>query len=133
MDTAIPVETDTYLHHIPGRLRIRSALVKRNEARAAAATAWLRSLPGVRSARANVLTGSLTVEYDPSQTQVEAILSSLRQAGWISTHHYAPTPGRRPTSVSGSDLAFEIAGRVALFTLEKAAEHSLIALVSAIL
>jgi hypothetical protein len=53
------------LHWVPGRLRLRSAALRGHPERAAELEARLRSRPGVRSASANPLTGSVLVLYDP--------------------------------------------------------------------
>jgi len=125
--------TDGYIHHLPGRLRVRSSLVRRNDQAARAAEAWLRLLPGVSSVEANTLTGSLMVRYDPAQTKGCAIVSELKQAGWIGSETQMPTPRPREMNIaSTSDIASQIAGKIAFYTLEKAAEISVRALVSAI-
>jgi hypothetical protein len=113
---------------------VRSSLVKRNEQRARVATAWLASLPGVSSVRSNTLTGSLTVTYDPVRTEGQVILSALKGQGWLQAPMPAPSSSvTNRESTTNSDLAAKIAGRLAVYTLERAAELSIRALVSAVL
>ena len=49
----------SYVHHIPGRIRIRTQALKGNPAEAAAQADWLRSLAGVEDVAVNPLTGSV--------------------------------------------------------------------------
>jgi len=124
----------TYIHHVPGRLRVRSGLVKRNEKHAVSATTWLRSLPGVSSAEANTLTGSLTLRYDPGSTSGDALLSALKGAGYLSEHHPTEAGVSRTPSLSlNSELGVRVAKAAAVYALEKVIETSVVALVSAIL
>ena len=127
-------ESETYIHHVPGRLRVRSSAVRRNEVGALRAAAWLRSLPGVSSADANPLTGSLTLRYDPALTGSGTLLEALQEAGYVSRHVTAPaTLPARPARRSTSDLGGRLARGVAAYALEKALEHSVLALVGALL
>lgn len=96
--------------------------------------AFLRSLPGIRSAVANDLTGSLTVRYDPASTTGQTILADMRQAGWIGVDSAIPTHQTIPPPAwLNSDVGSQLARQVALCALEKLAEHSVAALIGAIL
>ncbi|MCU0734540.1 MAG: hypothetical protein MUF20_03305 [Methylotetracoccus sp.] len=53
------------IHHIPGRLRLRSTMTRRFPGKAPGLGAHLAALPGVRSTHISSRTGSLTVHYDP--------------------------------------------------------------------
>jgi hypothetical protein len=113
--------TNTYFHHVPGRLRVRSSLVKGNERQASSAKAWLHSLPGVLSAEANTLTGSLTLRYDTSLTHGDTLLAALKQAGYVST----PLEGRsgpvfNSPSAFQTDLATKVAKTLAVYAVEQA-------------
>jgi len=70
-------------HHIPGRLRVRIPQVKRNEAAAQAVQRRLTGLPGVTSARANVVTGSVTVTYDPQAISGDDLVGALAESGYV--------------------------------------------------
>lgn len=69
-----------YVHHLPGRLRLRCGRLKRNAREGAALEARLNRLPGVHDVRINLLTGSLLVNYDPARVDVEALLSQVPAA-----------------------------------------------------
>src|SRR5512143_1346308 len=74
-----------YIHHVPGRLRIKTALLKRNDAQAIAVRALLGAMPGVTAAEVSTLTGSIVINYDRDTTSSSAILNKLREQGSISS------------------------------------------------
>ena len=134
--------THGYIHHIPGRLRVRSGRIERNQARAAEAVGFLRSKPGVHSATANPLTGSLTVHYNTALTTGDAVFGALKEAGWLAPGRTPlppppqPTPAVRfgsPVVDFGSEAGVKFARTVALYALERVAERSLAALIAAVL
>jgi len=53
-----------YIHHVPGRLRIRTPLLKRDDGHAKAAEEFLQSIEGATSVRANIVTGSIILTYE---------------------------------------------------------------------
>jgi hypothetical protein len=63
----------------PGRIRVRVDGLRGNAALADVA-APLQALPGVRLARANQLTGTVLVEYDPTAIEVGDILAKLERS-----------------------------------------------------
>lgn len=71
----------TYVHHVPGRLRIKAAAVVRDGRRAAEAAASIRALDGTRQVEINPKSSSLVVLYDPARLAPEAILDALKAAG----------------------------------------------------
>lgn len=70
-----------YIHHIPGRLRIRSKVFLRNSARQRAAVRELHALDGVTTVRVNNKAGSVTVCYEVEMIDVEEILLLLEDHG----------------------------------------------------
>lgn len=116
----------TYSHHVPGRIRIRSAAVKHNAARAAALREWLESIAGVTAVETSTVTGSVLVRYNPAAADGDAIVRELRDQGWTTAPHAAPP--RHPSTVQRR-LAKAVAGKVAEYAIERAA----IALIAAIL
>jgi hypothetical protein len=115
----MPIEA--YIHHTPGRLRVRSALVKNNEKRATSAVEWLRTLPGVSSAEANTLTGSLTLRYDPALIGSGGLLDALKDAGYVGHHVAIPVrPVPRTETNLGAELAAKVVKRLAAYAVEEA-------------
>jgi hypothetical protein len=66
-----------YLHHVPGRLRVRSKALRCDSAARGAALRRLRALEGVDSVRLNAKAASLTVYYDVEILDAERILDFL--------------------------------------------------------
>lgn len=123
-----------YVHHIPGRLRVRSGAIRRNELRAAAAKTLIESQPGVRSAQPNTLTGSIVVHYDPALTDDAALMATLRERGYLTPAAPAGIPSARHGARSPqAAIAEQVAKKVAVSLVETAVERSLLALVAAVL
>ena len=71
----------TYMHNIPGRLRVRIPAIRGSSEKARAAQALLMDLEGIESIRANMVTGSIVVKYDPGRFLSQRILSILKENG----------------------------------------------------
>jgi heavy metal translocating P-type ATPase len=66
-------------HYLPGRVRLHVPELARKAALAEAALAWLRTQPGISTARFNADCASLVVEYDRSHEPVlQGILAHLK-------------------------------------------------------
>src|SRR5262245_8962451 len=81
-----------YQHDLPGRLRVRSSLFRRNPDRATAIKNSLESAEGVRSVAVNVVTGSVTVYYDRHRTSSGALLEIFRCHGGSMSTATLPHP-----------------------------------------
>jgi copper chaperone CopZ len=68
-----------YVHDIPGRLRVKSPLLKGDSGEGTAVRELLEGMAGVQSAGVNPLTGSLVVCYDPSALGGKEILDVLER------------------------------------------------------
>ena len=66
-------------HEVPGRLRLQVPALSGNPQHAAWLRRQLLSLPGVVSAKPNLTTGSVVVEYESGATNRDLILASLRR------------------------------------------------------
>jgi copper chaperone CopZ len=106
-------------------LRVRSAAVKKNEAKAGAVKALLTEVPGVRSSEISTLTGSIVVNYDPAVTSGPAITAMLRERG------YFVQPPAMPRA--DNDAGSRFARKLATYALETALERSVVGLVGALL
>lgn len=62
-----------YLHHVPGRVRIKSPYLKGRPVLAQELEEKVRVLPGIKVVSANALTGSLLVYYDEKRVNAGAI------------------------------------------------------------
>ena len=72
-----------YIHSIPGRLRIKSAAVKKNPVEAGKVKALLAPVSGIQSLDVNPLTGSVLIRYNSHEIAESRILWTLTQAGYF--------------------------------------------------
>jgi len=70
-----------FLHHVPGRLRLRLPPLQGRRKACEAARARAAAIPGVIAARANPHTGSLTMLYDRERVAPESLWHALCAAG----------------------------------------------------
>ena len=71
------------IHQTPGRLRIRTPLVKYDVAQASAARALLVCIDGVTSVRCSTGTGSITVAYDVYAVTAASLINALARQGYL--------------------------------------------------
>src|SRR5690349_11372720 len=81
-----------YVHHVPGRLRIKTLALKRNEPRARQIKCYLEEMRGVIDAEINILTGSIVIKYDACLISSGTILASLSGQGYIHSTDVIPGP-----------------------------------------
>lgn len=74
---------DYYMHHLPGRIRIRSPFLRGCFRSVTTARDHLHELPGVISSTTNVLTGSILIRYDTKITTSAPIVNKLRLLGFL--------------------------------------------------
>jgi copper chaperone CopZ len=123
-----------YVHHIPGRLRVRSAAIKRNEIRAEALKRLLEGTAGVTSAEVNTLTGSVMIRYNSEITSGQALVDMLRDRGYLTSSVLTGAPERAFTLPAfGGEIGGMVAKKVAAYAIETAVERSVVALVAALL
>lgn len=111
-----------YLHHVPGRLRVRARSLRCDAAARAATLRKLQAKEGIRSVRLNAKAGSVTIFYDVEATDAQQILDFM-QAECLRASKAQAAPVRaaaarampRPAR-AGNPLAAEI-GRMALGVL----------------
>jgi hypothetical protein len=120
--------SSSYRHHVPGRLRVRSERIKNRPTAAAAVESLIAAAPGVQRVKGNTITGSVTVNYEPSATTAAAILDLLQTHGYIQDCSLPPY-----RHVPAGDLTARIGSRVAKALAEKALERAFAALIAAAL
>jgi hypothetical protein len=67
-----------YLHHVPGRLRVRSRVLRSDSPARRAALRELGRNPGIHSVRLNAKAGSVTVVYDRNTLNMDSIVEHLK-------------------------------------------------------
>lgn len=73
-----------YIHFLPGRLRVRTDFLRKNELGAYALRKGIASLEGVRSFGINTTTGSVLILFDGTRLSIQTLLAKLAQ------HHAIP-------------------------------------------
>ncbi|MGO9014812.1 MAG: HMA2 domain-containing protein [Dissulfurispiraceae bacterium] len=74
-----------YIHNVPGRLRIKSPSIKRNENVANELKKALSTMNGIATVDINLTTGSLLVNYNPKMANHKDIISILQRKGYFDT------------------------------------------------
>ena len=70
-----------YMHSVPGRLRMKIPAIKGHPEKAKTVEALLKDLDGILSMRANTVTGSIVVKYEPGRSLSDRIPSLLTENG----------------------------------------------------
>ena len=68
-----------YVHHTPGRLRVKIPLVKGNQERAKEVREILKELDGVNFIEINTVTGSVVVKYDRNTLNADDLLNYYKK------------------------------------------------------
>jgi copper chaperone CopZ len=122
-----------YIHHVPGRLRVKSAAVKASEANARRAKECLEGVEGVHAVEANVVTGSVTVHYNARLVSGEALLSEFRGLELAPEATLQGGAFVHRGGAGATALAENVANRVVGKIAETLIERSAIALIGAII
>lgn len=72
-----------YLHHVPGRIRVKIPEIKYRPYKADKVREILKAQNGVDEINVNLSTGSVVVYYDPETTTKEHILNLLENNGYF--------------------------------------------------
>lgn len=121
-----------HFHHVPGRLRVKSFLLRGNETEAQRVCEHLRQLRGVTAVEVRTITGSVIVRYDAFAATGEALLQELKTLG-IAGHHALQPHGQVAARRSGSVAAERVAEQVANRVVETLIERSAVALIGALI
>lgn len=115
------------IHHVPGRLRVRSSAFRCRPTDAEAAQNHLVSIEGVAQVRLNTHAGSITVHYDPERLTKQALLEAMQKVGCTG----ATATGANPAFAAKAGTMFGKALVGAI--INKAVERSAFKLVSVLL
>jgi copper chaperone CopZ len=119
-----------YIHHGPGRLRVRTPALKRNKRESEKVRTAVQAIDGVMAVDVNHLTGSITVSYDKAASP-NAVLELFQTYGYIGE------PMMMPADAHADDAASRAGHAVAKFAVgvlvEKLVEHSAVALIGALI
>lgn len=72
-----------YIHNVPGRLRIKSPVIKNNRVVADELKKSLSSLYGIGTVDINLTTGSLLINYNHKSLKYTDIVDTLQRKGYF--------------------------------------------------
>jgi hypothetical protein len=79
-----------YMHHVPGRLRIKIPHIKGKPSKDTEIRQLLSKLDGLEKVSVNIVTGSVVFYYDSDQLQPWQILSALEELRYIDPTNQIP-------------------------------------------
>jgi copper chaperone CopZ len=118
-----------YVHHVPGRLRIKTVALKNNLYLARHAKSCLEKVRGVLEAAVSTITGSIVIKYDACLVSSTTILNTLRDQGYIQNTHCLTAN----QAVRRIHPAQKVADTLVAKLIETAVERSAVALIAAVL
>lgn len=126
----------SYVHHVRGRLRVRSRHLKGDRIAAQAICDALRSIEGVTEAVANPSTGSITVRYEHRRVAMATIWQVLHQEGVVASASPAIVEGDEGSVVrvngEGPTPAQRLVDALVGLVVDKVLERSTLALLAAL-
>jgi copper chaperone CopZ len=93
-----------YIHHTPGRIRVRSRAFRCRGPAALDAERQLQAMDGVRGVRVNARAGSITVHYDPERLGRGELLTALEQVGCLGAARMADERSHQVVQLFGQAL-----------------------------
>jgi hypothetical protein len=114
-----------YIHHVPGRLRVNTPTLKKNESRARQLKSYLQGMNGVLQVETSIVTGSVVIKYDTCLASSTLILDSLHDLGYIQDTVTGPA--------RGAPITQKVADILVQKLVETALERSAVALVAALI
>ena len=74
---------NSYVHQVPGRLRVKVPFLKHQPAKCESVIAALSGHRGIRQIKVNQLTGSVVVRYDDALIDEDRILNVMEYEGFF--------------------------------------------------
>jgi hypothetical protein len=117
-----PIRTEI-VHHVPGRLRLRSVSLYGNVRASVAARRRLRHVDGVTAVTVNPCIGSLLIEYDRRRLSLDNLRLLLGQCGYViagSSHvdEVGQSPLAEVSRLLGRQLADALVERIVVLMLQ---------------
>ena len=72
-----------YIHDVPGRLRVKSPIIKKNKDAEYELKKILGTMSGIATVDINLVTGSLLINYNPKAIKRDDILNLLQRNGYF--------------------------------------------------
>lgn len=120
-----------YLHNVPGRLRLKSPIVRRNNEAASEIKKALSSISGIATVDINLLTGSILINYNTKAVNYKDIVAILQRKGYFDSSRALTNDQYIKSSASN---AGNILGKAVFGTFfEKAFEGSALSLLAVLI
>lgn len=117
-----------YMHHVPGRLRVKGPQFRCQGEAARQCVESLQALPGVRKVILNDKASSLTIEYNPAEQKQSSLLEVLETQGCYQTANCKKAQAKASTSAG-----FDIPGLFGKALMGALAQNTATRLVGALL
>lgn len=102
-----------YIHHVPGRLRVRAQAFRCQPNQVAAVARQLLAIDGVDDVKVNAHAGSITICYDPTQLTQGELLATMESLGCVGAGRAMATDSGRLAGLFGKALLGALAQTVA--------------------
>jgi len=105
-----------YIHNVPGRLRVKSPAVRKNQGAADEIRRILGTMNGIAVVEINLLTGSILINYNPKTMQYKDIVSLLQRKGYfdmskaMTNDQYIQTAASKAGNIVGKSIFGAFAG-----------------------
>jgi copper chaperone CopZ len=120
-----------YIHNVPGRLRIKSPIVRRNDNAASEIRKALSEMSGIATVDINLTTGSILINYNPKVVKSKDIVALLQRKGYFDAGKAQTNDQYIKTAAS---KAGSVLGKAVLGTfVEKAFEGSALSIIGILL
>ncbi len=106
-----------YMHNVPGRLRIKSPVIKNNRTVVDELKKSLSTLHGVAAVDINLITGSLLINYNSKSVKHMDIVDILQRKGYfdaskaITNDQYIHSAASKAGAIIGKSIFGAFAGR----------------------
>ncbi|MEA3638883.1 MAG: heavy-metal-associated domain-containing protein [Lamprobacter sp.] len=114
-----------YIHHVPGRIRVRSKAFRCYGERASKAEAKLMAMKGVRSVQINQRASSIVVQYEPDLLSRGELFAALEDLGCMAAVRRDTTHANKLGETFGKALVGAMVQKV----VEQSARSLVVALV----
>lgn len=111
-----------FVHHVPGRLRVKIAWLKHQEHQAEKIRNLFSGLYGIDNIAVNTLTGSVVLNYDSSLFSVDQLLNILKYNNVIDSNQRIIF--EEPVSKRSTQMGMAIGKAVFSWAVGKALERS---------
>jgi hypothetical protein len=125
-----------YIHHVPGRMRVRSPRIKGNRDNAERLRQTLVQLIGVTGIETNPVTGSVVISYCPERLGPDDLVAVMKEDGYLDPDFVldGQRSGQAAQGAAPPEVALHWVGKTVLTVLvEKLVERSASAVFTALI